>query len=136
MNWGPRPLPEPTPETERFWSGAADETLLLRECADCGLIHHYPRGLCPDCFSEDVTWIEATGRGEIYAYSTAKTISGWPEEALPLVVAYVELEEGPRVMTNVVDCDPNEIEIGDPVEVRFVPTEDDEIAVPTFAPVE
>lgn len=134
MSWEPRPVPDVTPETEPFWSRAADGKLLLSECDDCGLVYHYPRALCPDCFSDDVEWIESSGRGEIYAYSTAKTISGWPEERLPLVIAYVELEEGPRMMTNVTDCDPDAVEIGDEVEVTFVPTQDD-IAIPTFTPV-
>ena len=136
MSWEPRPVPDVTPETEEFWSGAADGKLLLSECEDCGLVYHYPRALCPDCFSDDVEWIESSGRGEIYSYSTAKTISGWPEEGLPLVIAYVELEEGPRMMTNVTDIDPDVVEIGDEVEVTFVPTDDDDIAVPTFTPVE
>lgn len=136
MSWEPRPVPDVTPETEAFWSGATDDKLLLSQCDDCGLVYHYPRALCPDCFSDDVEWIESSGRGEIYSYSTAKTISGWPEEGLPLVIAYVELKEGPRMMTNVTDCNPDTVEIGDKVEVTFVSTENDDIAIPTFTLVE
>jgi uncharacterized protein len=134
MSWEPRPIPEVSPESEDYWSGAADEKLLLSECQDCGLIYHYPRALCPDCFSEDVDWLEASGKGRVYTYSTAHTISGWPEEDLPLVVAYVELDEGPQIMTNI-DADPEGVEIGTRVAVEFVATEEEDISIPVFVPV-
>lgn len=133
MTWEPRPVPDVTPETEPFWEGAADGRLLLSECQDCGLVYHYPRALCPDCFSEDVEWIEADGEGEVYAYSVTRTMSGWPEDDLPLVVAYVELDEGPRLLTNV-DADPDAVDVGTCVTVRFEETEDEAVAVPVFAP--
>lgn len=131
MSWEPRPIPEITPETEQYWAGAADKKLLLCKCNHCELIYHYPRALCPDCFSEDIDWREASGRGEIYSYSSAHTIDGWPEDDLPLVVAYVELDEGPRIMTNI-DAAPEDVDVGSRVEVQFVDTEEDEIAIPVF----
>ena len=130
--WEPRPCPEVTPETERFWRGASEGRYLLCECRKCGLIYHYPRALCPDCFSNDIAWREASGEGVLYSYSVAREVSGWPDDALPLVVAYVELTEGPRVMTNVVDCDPEAVSVGAPVCVRFVPTDDESVAIPVF----
>lgn len=135
MTWEPRPVPEVNPETDRYWRAASNGELLVRECTDCALVYHYPRSLCPDCFSENVEWREASGRGEVYAYSTARTMSGWPETDLPLVVAYVELEEGPRIMTNI-DAEPEDVAIETRVEVEFVATEDEDIAVPVFVPVE
>lgn len=135
MNWDPRPIPEVTPETEPYWAGAAEGKLMLNECADCGLVYYYPRANCPDCFSDDVAWIEAMGTGEVYSFSVAKTMSGWPEEDLPLVVAYVELDEGPRMMTNV-DAEPEEVEIGTRVEVFFAETDTEDVAIPLFRPVE
>lgn len=134
MTWEPRPLPDVTPETKPYWEAAADGTLLLRECTDCGLVYHYPRVLCPDCFSDDVDWRAATGEGEVYTYSSTDTVSGWPEDALPLVVAYVELDEGPRVLTSI-EADPGAVEIGMGVAVRFVETEATDIAVPVFTPL-
>jgi len=131
MSWDPRPAPDVTPETERYWTAAAEGTLLVRECQDCGLVYHYPRSLCPDCFSERVEWREASGRGEVYSFSTARTMSGWPEDDLPLVLAYVELEEGPRLMTNI-DADPSAVEIGTQVVVEFRDVDNAEIAVPVF----
>ena len=134
MNWEPRPLPDVTPESAAYWAAAADERLVVRDCQNCGLVYHYPRTLCPDCLSDDVEWREATGKGEVYSYSVAEAISGWPEERLPLVVAYVELEEGPRMMTNIVDCDPENIEIGMPVCLKCAETEEEDVGVPVFVP--
>lgn len=134
MTWEPRPVPDVTPETAPYWEAAAEGRLLLQECTDCGLVYHYPRAFCPDCFSEDVDWREAAGTGEVYSYSPAYTMSSWPEEDLPLVVAYVELDEGPRVVTNV-DADPDDVEIGTRVRARFVGTERDDVAIPVFEPV-
>lgn len=135
MTWEPRPVPDVTPETAPFWRGAADERLLLQECQTCGLVYYYPRALCPDCLSDDVEWIEAAGIGEVYSYSTTSLVSGWPEEHLPLVLAYVELDEGPRVMTNVLAA-PDGVTVGLRVTVEFVDTEADDVAVPVFVPDE
>jgi hypothetical protein len=136
MTWEPRPLPDVTPETAPFWEGAADGRFLLCECADCGLVYYYPRQVCPDCLSGDVEWREAEGTGELYSFTVAEQMRGWPEETLPLVYAYVELDEGPRVITNVVDCDPETLDVGQRVEVEFVPTEEESVAVPVFTPVD
>lgn len=132
MTWEPRPLPTVNPETERFWAAATDERLLLRQCQACGLTHYYPRRRCPDCFAPEVEWVEADGTGTVYSYSIQATILGWPDAALPLVVAYVELDEGPRMLTNIVESDPDRVAIGTRVAVRFEPTSDDDIAVPVF----
>jgi len=136
MTWEPRRLPNLTPETERFWRAAADGAFLLRECESCGLTYHYPRDHCPDCFSSDVSWREAEGTGAVYAHTSTDHVPGCPDDELPLIVAYVELEEGPRVLTNLVDCEPEEIDIGTRVEVRMRPTEDGDVAIPVFTPVE
>lgn len=136
MTWEPRPIPEVTPETERYWRGAAAGRLLLQNCRDCGLTYHYPRGFCPDCFSADIDWVEAGGRGTVYSYSATGRVEGWPAEHLPLVTAYVELEEGPRILTNLVELDPETVEVGTEVAVSFVPTADREIAIPVFTPVD
>lgn len=132
MTWEPRPLPKVTPETAPFWEATVDGRLLLRECDDCGLVYYYPRILCPDCFSDDVTWVEATGNGTIYSYSISEKVDGWPAEELPLIVTYVELEEGPRLITNLVNCDPEEVSINAPVEVVFEETQRGDVAIPVF----
>jgi uncharacterized OB-fold protein len=132
--WEPRPLPEMTPETERFWAAAAEGRLLLSRCPDCALDIFYPRARCPDCFGE-TTWTEAAGTGTVYTYTITSHVADWPEDDLPVVNAYVELDEGPRVMTNVVDVDPKAVAVGMDVAVEFVPTDVADVAVPVFAPV-
>lgn len=134
MTWEPRPVPHVTPETERYWSAAADGQLLLRRCTDCGLTYYYPRANCPDCLSDDVAWIEAAGRGTVYSYTGTDIVSAWPDEGLPLVCAYVELEEGPRMFTTLVNTELADVEIGMGVAVTFVPTEDPDVAIPVFEP--
>lgn len=134
MNWEPRPIPDVTPETERCWEAAANERLLLSACEDCGLVYYYPRALCSDCFSDNTGWLEAEGTGEVYSYSPTRTMSGRLKEDLPLVVAYVELDEGPRMLTNI-DTDPADVEIGTRVAVKFVQTEKEDVAIPIFEPV-
>lgn len=135
MSWEPRPVPDVTAESERYWSAAAEGRLVLPECQDCGLVYFYPRALCPECFSDDVEWREAKGTGEVYSYSTARTVDGWPEDDLPLVVAYVELDEGPRMISNI-RANPDDIEVGMPVAVQFVETETEDVGIPVFEPVE
>lgn len=92
----------------------------------------YPRSLCPDCFSEDVKWLIASCEGTIYSYSTAQGVRGWPEEHLPLVVAYVEIDEGPKMISNI-EADPEAVDVWTHVEVTFIDTELPGVAVPVFA---
>ncbi|MBB6646000.1 OB-fold domain-containing protein [Halobellus ruber] len=132
MSWEPRPVPEISPETAPYWAAAAEGRLLLCECQDCDLQYYYPRARCPDCLSGNVEWIDAAGTGTVYAYTATEIVSGWPEEHLPLVLAYVELDEGPRMLTDVVDCGPDEVEVGSSVEVTFVDTDDPDVAIPVF----
>lgn len=111
--------PVVTPETERFWAGTAEGKLLLPRCDDCSTLIWYPREVCPECRSQNVSWIEASGRGTVYSFSVVHRGGGPWRAVLPYVLAYVELEEGPRVMTNVVDVDPSSVEVGQRVEVVF-----------------
>ena len=134
MTWEPRPLPVVTPETREFWGATTDNELRLCHCQDCGLTYYYPRARCPDCLSDEVESIEATGHGVVYSYTVTETVSDWPSDTLPLVVAYVELEEGPRLLTNLVHCNPEKAEIGIEVEVTFIETDNADIAIPVFEP--
>lgn len=133
MSWEPRPVPPVTPETEQFWAGTADGIFQIMRCEDCGEPYFYPRAHCPFCFSEAVSWEAISGEGDVYTYSVQSQLEGWPEDALPHVPAIVELDEGPRVITNIVDCDPNDLGIGTSVDLQFVDTEAD-IAIPVFTP--
>lgn len=115
----PTPTPRPSQETEPFWQATAEGRLILPRCNACQFVIWYPRLLCPECGSTDVSWIDASGRGTIYSFSITRRGVGAYREAGPFVLAYVELEEGPRVMTNIVDCDPEALEVGQAVQVVF-----------------
>lgn len=130
----PAPAPSVSPETERFWEATADDTLLVRRCTDCGAVHHPPRAICPDCHSEDTEWAEASGRGTVYTYSVVRQNWGPFGEATPYVFAYVELAEGPRLLTNVVDADIDTLEIGQAVKAVFDATGEGP-KLPRFTPV-
>jgi uncharacterized OB-fold protein len=118
---GPRfDLPTIEAESQPFWDAARDGRFLFCRCNVCGEAFHYPRPFCPTCWSEDVSWEEASGRGTLYTYSTVFVNDLPPfKDRLPYVAAAVDLEEGPRILTNLVECEPEELEVGMAVEVAF-----------------
>lgn len=120
----PTPSPVVTEETAPFWEAAAEGRWVLPRCRRCGGWIWYPRRFCPDCASRDVEWVEASGRGTVYTFTRIRRGRGPWAEHLPYVVAYVELDEGPRVLTNIVGCDPDDVHIGMPVQVVFEPADD------------
>jgi len=121
------PAPVPVPDTQPFWDAAAAGRLLVRACTACGKAHHYPRPICPFCSSDTTQWKDALGRGRIYSYSVMRRVP------VPYAIAYVTLDEGPTMMTNIVDCDLDAIRIGQVVKVVFKPT-DGGPPVPMFTP--
>lgn len=135
--------PEPDAFTRTYWEAAAQGRLLLRRCAACGRAHHYPREFCPHCWSEDVCWEEASGEAVLYTWSVVRANDLPPFcDHLPYVAAVVELAEGPRMMTGVVDCDPLTLCVGMALHVTFAtPTSLEgsdlaRLAVPLFGPAE
>jgi uncharacterized OB-fold protein len=132
MNWESRPMPEVTPETEHYWEAATNQTLLIGDCQSCGEQFFFPRAVCPHCLSTDAGTTEAAGTGTLYTYSVSRQLAGWPQDDLPLVNALVELDEGVRMFSILIGVDPEDVSIGDEVEVRFAETEEDGIAVPVF----
>lgn len=116
--------PPHNPEAEPFWIAASEGRLVLPVCDACR--HHiwYPRAWCPVCGRESVTWTELSGRGIVYATSVLRKAMGPWAGAAPFLVAYVELVEGPRLLTNVVTDDPTAVRVGDPVRALFVPLPD------------
>jgi len=116
----PAKPPHPNVETQRFWDGTAQGRIELPECDDCGFIAWYPRSICPDCQSTNMTWQTMSGNGTVYTFSVTRAGGGraWKEH-LPFVVAYVQLDEGPTMMTNIVDCDPDTVEVGMAVTAVF-----------------
>lgn len=126
----PSPRPPFSAEAEPFWAAAAAGRLVLPVCDACG--HHiwYPRSWCPVCGGDEVTWTEESGRGTVYASTVVRKAMGPWRDAAPYVVAYVELDEGPRILTNVVTDDPGAVRIGDAVRATFVTVEPEEDAPP------
>ena len=135
MAAGPRfDLPTIEEESRPFWDAAREGKFLIRRCEACHAAHHYPRPFCPVCWSGDVVWEQASGRGTLYTYSTI-FVNDLPPfgERLPYVAAAVDLEEGPRVMTNIVDCDPAMLTVGMAVQVTYQEITP-EITAPMFRP--
>jgi uncharacterized OB-fold protein len=127
-------LPAPDGSTQPFWDAARVGRLLIRRCGECGAAHFYPRPFCPACWSSQVTWEEASGRAVLYTYSIVYQNDLPPfGEKLPYIAAIVDLEEGPRMMTRVVDCEHAELHVGMAVEVTFQ-SETDEVTLPVFRP--
>ena len=103
-----------------FWTRANEGRLALRECVACGAKHHPPRHLCPNCWSERLRWVDASGSARVYTF-TVMHRAPLPEfaPAVPYVVALVDLAEGPRMMANIVGEDALQVQIGEPVELCF-----------------
>ncbi|MCP5040709.1 MAG: Zn-ribbon domain-containing OB-fold protein [bacterium] len=126
-------------ETRAYWEGCGRNELVLQRCRDCATVQHRPRGLCVSCFSDEIEHFVASGRGTVYAF-TVTNQNGLPafRDACPYVLAYVALEEGPQLMTNIVGCDPEQVRIGMPVVVEFCDVDADPgegtMAVPRFRP--
>ncbi len=131
-----KPLPAIQPWTEEFWRATKQHTLLVQECNECNEKIFYPRKVCPECWSSNLGWSEATGRATVFSYSvTMDMVEPKFMEDLPYVLALVDLEEGVRMMTRIVDCDPEDLHIGMDVEVSFDDVTDD-ISLPMFRPVD
>ncbi len=108
-----------TVETQDFWDATAEGRFLLRRCNTCEAVIWYPRSHCPICMSTDVSWIDAAGTGVVYSFSITRAASGTWKGALPYVLALVELDEGPRILTNIVGIDVDDVRIGMAVKVVF-----------------
>jgi len=129
-----RPKPVPTPETRHFWDGTREHKLLLQQCEACTHIYFPPRPFCPACSGRSVKTVSASGRARLYSYVIGQRPA--PGFEPPYSIAVVELEEGPRMMSNVVDCPqtPEALELDMALEVVWHVI-DDEITLPMFRPV-
>ena len=114
-------------ETQAYWDAADAGRLLVKTCRSCGEPHFYPRALCPFCFGE-TDWQETNGEGEIYSFSVMRRAE------TPYAIAFVKLDAGPTMMSNLVDCDFDGLAIGQRVRVVFQPSNNGH-KVPMFTPV-
>ena len=132
-----RPLPQPiTPEAKPYWDGLREQKLMLPRCRQCRRAFFYPRVLCPFCSSREIAWVQASGRGRLYSFEIAHQILNRAFKVkTPVVLAMVELDEGPRLLTNLVNVDPSPqaLRCDMPVEVVFEKLTD-EISLPMFQP--
>ncbi len=131
----PKPLPVETEESRPFWEGCQQGKLLLQYCTECHRHQFYPRLYCMQCGSNALRWIEASGHGVIYSYTIIHQNKS-PEfvNDTPYNVAIVQLQEGPRLLSNVVDIDPGELRVDLPVTVLFDQVTD-RITLPRFRPL-
>ena len=129
-----KPVPVVNTWARPFWDAARDERLIIQKCDDCDKHIFYPRIACPHCFSENVGWIDASGKGTIYSFTVVE--SNAPSAFagdLPFVIAVIRLEEGVQMLSNIVGCDPYTLSCDAPVEVVFEPL-NDEFTLPKFRP--
>lgn len=129
-----KPVPQSTPETQPFWDGCAVEELRLPRCRACKEVFFPPRAFCPSCLGEDIAWERASGRGTLYSYViNHRPAPGWREEG-PYAIAIVQLEEGPRMMSNILGIEntPENLVLDMPLQVTF--EKRGEVNVPQWRP--
>jgi uncharacterized OB-fold protein len=129
-----KPIPVPNEDSRRFWEGCNEGKLVLQKCRLCSHVRFYPRICCTECGATETDWIEASGHGTVYSHATVHRAPSAAFKAdVPYVLALVTLDEGPRMMTNIVGCKPEAVAIDMPVKVVFDRVSED-IAVPKFEP--
>jgi uncharacterized OB-fold protein len=129
-----KPIPHVDEESKGYWEACRRHELVLQRCGGCNTLRYYPRAVCPECTSSEVTWERMSGRGTVYTFTvTYQNQSPGFRDELPYVLAYVTLDEGVQMLTNVVGCPADQVRIGMPVEVTFEDV-NDQIAIPRFKP--
>lgn len=121
------PAPRVNPENRAFWDAAVRGSYVLKKCTSCSKAHYYPRAMCPFCHSAETEWVESAGEGVVYSFSVMR------RENPVTIPAYVELQEGIKVLTTIVGCAPEDVRIGMPVKVDFADAEGG-VRVPVFKP--
>jgi len=129
-----KPVPLPGPISEPFFEGAKRHELMLMRCSSCGVYRLAERPSCPECWSDDYEWVKGSGRGSIYSYVIMhQQLHPAFADDIPYNVAVVELEEGPRMVSNIIGCGNEELHVGQPVEVVFDNITED-CTIPRFRP--
>ena len=132
-----KPLPEVTPVNQPFWDGAKAGKLMMQKCANCSTWVFPPRPVCGDCASEKLDWVEVSGKGKIFCFTIIREVVGTALRGfgpdIPYVTAWVDLDDGPRLCSNVIGCPIEQVKIDMPVVTVFEDTGDG-ITLPKFKP--
>jgi uncharacterized protein len=129
-----RPLPTPTRESQPYWDGLREGRFMLQHCAACGRVRHYPRPVCPHCFSMQSEWREASRAGTLHTWTVCHhPFNFFFKQAAPYTVALVDMEAGVRVNAPLRGVPPDQLEIGAKVRLDFEPVTN-EITLPYFMP--
>ncbi|MGO9450207.1 MAG: Zn-ribbon domain-containing OB-fold protein [Candidatus Binataceae bacterium] len=115
-----KPLPHLDEENRPWWEALKRHELYVQKCGECGDLRYHPRAQCTNCLSPRTEWIRCGGRGTVYTFTTTfqNQAAGF-RESLPYIMAWVELDEGLKMLTNLVECRPEDVKIGMPVEVVY-----------------
>ena len=125
-----KPLPQPTIDSKPFWDSLKEHRMVLQKCADCGRVRHYPRPVCDACLSMEVEWAEASGRGTIYSWTeTHHPFHDGFRGETPYILVTVDLDEGVRMQSQLIDASIDELRVGLPVEVVYMDATD-EVTLP------
>ena len=134
----PQLVPTVVDVDKEFWYGLKENKLLLQKCLDCNRVQFFPRPLCVNCFSTNLGWEESKGMGTIYSLTLVRTtfipayMKQISDTGMPVIFAIIDLDEGVRMMSQIVGCKPGEVEIGERVKVTFKEIEGTEFKLPLF----
>ena len=128
-----KPLPQPTSITKPFWDGTKEHVLRLQKCLSCGQPFYYARNVCPHCLSDQLEWFNASGKGKVYSFTVAHrpTFPAFAAD-VPMVIAIIELEEGPMISSTLVDVEPASVKVGMPVQIVYEDHPNEGFTVPKF----
>ena len=134
-----KPLPAITTEAKPFWDAAAEQKLIIQRCKDCNAWVWTPRPSCNECGSEKVEWTQMSGKGEVYSFTVIRQVVGRAaskafEPDIPYVIAWVDLDEGPRLITNIIGCSVEDVKLGMKVTVQFEKASE-KLWLPKFKPI-
>jgi uncharacterized OB-fold protein len=128
----PRLRPEVTRDSKPYWDGLKEGLLMIQQCADCGTYRHYPRPVCPQCYSMNVNWREASGKGTVHSWTVSHhAFHPSFKKSLPQIFVTADLEEGVRINAELIDGNADELAVGKPVRVSFI-TFDEELSGPAL----
>ena len=130
-----KPVPIPDEASQPFYDGARDHRLMIQKCATCGVVIWPVKSRCDNCIQPTVNWVQASGKATLYSFALMHQVyhPGFASE-VPYIIAQVDLQEGLRILTNIIGCSSSDLQIGMPLEVAFEAITD-EVTLPKFRPV-